>query len=686
MRAAGYFPKCAVLFLGAVMTCWGQTTVYVAPTGSDANDGSLGKPFATVAHARDAVRKLDKKSGVTVALRGGVYPLKEAVVFGPEDSGVTYSAHGKEHPVLSGGVSVQGWTPGPKGIWTTTLPEVKAGKWYFTQLFVNGKYHHRARTTNEGFLRVKGMPEGTPKTADYHKSCQSFEYAPGDMNPDWHNLNDVEVIVYHFWTDHHLPIAKIDPETRLVTFQYKADKVFTDDFTENGARYVIENVYEALDAPGEWYLDRQTGLLSYMPMPGEDMRTAEVIAPVAPDLLRLNGDPEKQRFVDNLHFRGITFEYTNFQLPKGNSNSTQGSASVPAAVTATGLRNSTFEHCTFRNLGTWAMDFKDGTRNNKVLHSELTYLAAGGIRVNGGTEQAHPLRASSGMVFEDNVLHHWGEVYPSAVGILLMNTSGNTVAHNDIHHGWYTGISAGWRWGYGRSISRDNLLEANHIHHIGQGLLSDMGGIYTLGISPGTVLRGNVIHDVDANQYGGWGIYHDEGSSYILDENNLVYDTKYCGFNIHYAEGITVRNNIFAFGKIDQLNLGLAEPHVSAYFQNNIIYWTQGVLMQKDKPDQSYQWWMSPKAKFVEQKSTVDADWNVYFNPQQKIEETKIGPKSLADWMKRGKDAHSRYADPLFVDSEKRDFRLRPESPVFGLGFQEFDWKSAGARGVAGVE
>src|SRR3954451_16414736 len=138
-------------------------------------------------------------------------------------------------------------------------------------------------------------------------------------------------------------------------------------------------------------------------------------------------------------------------------------------------------------------------------------------------------------------------------------------------------LSAG-NGGYQRSISRDNVVAYNHIHHIGQGLLSDMGAIYTLGVSPGTILRNNLIHDVDAHNYGGWGIYNDEGSTGILVENNIVYNTKFAGYNIHYAKEITVRNNIFALGRLQQINRNSVEPHQSVYFENNIIYWKESPL------------------------------------------------------------------------------------------------------------
>ncbi|HWI56294.1 MAG TPA: right-handed parallel beta-helix repeat-containing protein, partial [Bacillota bacterium] len=486
-------------------------TFHIATSGNDQNPGTEAKPFATLPRAQKAVREL-KAAGkpnepVTVYVHGGTYRLTEPVVFEPQDSGtastpIRYEAAPGEQPRLSGGRQITGWRQFNDKLWVAELPEVKAGKWRFNQLYVNGESRPRARIPNQGFLRVAGCPEGTPKTANYHKACRSFQFSPGDIRADWTNLEDVEVIVYHFWTDSHLPIQSVDTQSNLVTFAHKASKVFTDDFTENGARYVVENVFEGLDTPGEWYLNRRSGKLYYMPKPGEEMSRVEVIAPELPAFIHLRGQASERQFVEHLSFRGLSFQFTRFELPKGNSNGQQGSASVPAAITLEGARQCRFEHCEFKNLGTWAVEAGRGCQGNAFVGNEIGYVAAGGLRLNGGTDRDHPLERNSHNVITDNHLHHYGEAYPSAVGILLMNAEGTTVAHNHVHHGYYTGVSVGWVWGYQRSISRDNLIEFNHIHDIGQGLLSDMGGIYTLGVSPGTILRNNLIHDVEANQYG----------------------------------------------------------------------------------------------------------------------------------------------------------------------------------------
>jgi len=664
---------------------------HVSPTGDDSNDGSEAKPFLTPHRAQKAVRDFKKASPpaepVRVLFHQGNYTIGEPLVFTPEDSGtpeapVVYRAVAGEKAVFNGGQRITGWQPHKDGIWKTEIPEVKTGSWRFNQLFVNGELRRRARTPNEGFLRVAGCPEGTPKTVNYHKDCQTFEFKPGDIRADWTNLQDVEVIVYHFWTDSHLPIASVDTVSNLVTFAHKAGKTFTDDFSEDGARYIVENVFEALDAPGEWYLDRRSGTLYYLPMPGESLNNAEVMAPKLEAFLQLKGDPAKGQFVENLVFRGLVFRHSRFELPPGNSNDQQGSASVRAAVSMQGARRCRFERCEFSNLGTWAIEAGRGCVENVFVRNEIARVAAGGFRLNGGTERDHPFERNGHNVITDNRLHDYGQVYPSAVGILLMHTEGNTVAHNEISHGYYTGISVGWQWGYQRSVRQGNVIEFNHIHHIGKGLLSDMGGIYTLGVSPGTVLRNNLIHDVDANHYGGWGIYHDEGSTHLLVENNVVHHTKFAPFNIHFAKEVTVRNNIFALGKLEQVSRTRHEPHKSVFFENNIVYWRTGEFFSKDWKDEPYTFYFHPKNQSgtATATSTFDCNWNLYYNPNLPLDKLKVAGGTWADWQKRGKDTRSVYADPLFVDPEKGDFTLKPESPAWALGFRPIDLTLVGPR------
>ncbi|MFA6473049.1 MAG: right-handed parallel beta-helix repeat-containing protein, partial [Candidatus Latescibacterota bacterium] len=496
---------------------------YVSPGGNDSFSGKSAQvtapngPFKSIKRAQQAVRDLKAQKKVivpvTVYLLGGRYETTESLVFTPEDSGteqatVIWAAYKAEKPVISGGKLITGWKQSENGRWTAEVPGVREGLWKFRQLYVNGESRQRARIPNEGFLRIAGTPDGGVEV-NYATPAQRFVYRHGDIDPNWKNLNDIEIIVYHYWVDVHLPVKSVDPSNNMVTFARKSSRRLTDDFKPEGARYIVENVYEGLDSPGEWYLDRTTGILTYFPKPGEDMRTAEVIAPYTTQLVDFRGEPEKLRPVEHITFRGITFMHANFDLPTNDAGDLQAANTVPGAIIARGMRNCAFDGCTFKNLGTYALQFAEGCTDNRVTGSEIAFIGAGGIRVGGGTPDTSPLLHTGGTVISDNHIHHLGEVFPAAVGVWLGHTNANQVIHNEIDHLYYTGISIGWNWGYTRSVSRDNVMEYNHIHHVGQGMLSDMGGVYMLGIAPGTVVRNNLIHNIESWGYGGWGIYTD---------------------------------------------------------------------------------------------------------------------------------------------------------------------------------
>src|SRR5439155_26880278 len=222
----------------------------------------------------------------------------------------------------------------------------------------------------------------------------------------------------------------------------------------------------------------------------------------------------------------------------------------------------------------------------------------------------------------------------------------NRVAHNHIHDFSYTGISVGWTWGYGKTLARDNVIEFNAVHDLGKERLNDMGGIYTLGVQPGTVIRSNVFHDIAGFRYGGWGIYLDEGSTEILVEKNLVYRTTHGGFHQHYGRENIVRNNIFALGRDAQIQRTRAEPHSSFPFERNIVFWREGSLFAGDLSDFHFAF-----------------DHNLYWRGDNG--EIRCGNLSWDEWRAKGMDLHSLVADPLFVAPEKGDFHLKPASPAF---------------------
>jgi len=582
--------------------------------------------------------------------------------------------------VISGGRRIAGWrevTLGAKMYWAAEIPEARDGKWFFHELWVNGERRTRARHPNQGYLKIVSLPDKSP---EWTKGHTRFEFWGGDLKA-WPSVTNAEVVAMTRWVESRLPVVSVVETQRLVNFGKRSVfELQPDDL------YYIEHVFEALDAPGEWYLDAAGGTLYYLPLAGEQRERFEATAPVLTQVVRLEGRPQANEFVSRLEFRGLTFAHTEWNLAKaGDTNAppgwpartsevggfSQAAVGVPSAVWGEGVWNCVFEACTFANLGTYGLELARGCRSNLIVRCEFDDLGAGGVRLGETSIRANVSEQSGDNEISDCHIHHGGKVFQSAIGVWIGQSPNNRVTHNLIHDFYYTGISIGWTWGYGPALATNNLVEWNHIHHIGVQsdgdgpVLSDMAGIYTLGRQPGTRILNNLWHDIAATKYGGWGIYFDEGSSGILAENNIVYRTTHGGFHQHYGETNTVRNNIFAFARDQQLQRSREEAHVSFSFTHNIVLFDKGELLGST--------WKNDN--FVLD-SNLYWDTRLAANPN----EMKFAGATLEQWRARGHDRNTRIADPLFVTPQESDFRLKDNSPALEMGFRPFDLGRVGPR------
>jgi parallel beta-helix repeat protein len=596
---------------------------------------------------------------VTIELAGGRYELAEPVRFTPADSGITLRAGRGQIPVLSGGRRLVGWRRAAQraDLWTQTIPAVRDGQWYFHQLFVDGQRAQRARTPNTGFLRTAGkLGETSPIT---------LPFQAGDLKPEWAQLPDARLIMLMKWTDLQLPIHAIDPALRVATLPGGPRPYWMD---EPDARYWVENVPEALDAPGEWYLDRKSGVLSYLAPSGVDPNQALVVAPRLREVVRVEGDAVTGQPVSGLQFMGLTLADTDYEMPAEGMISPQSAVPVRGCFRVTHAVAGVVEDCVFANLAGYAIDLGRGAQHWRIVGNTVRDIGGGAVRIGEpGDRDAKSFDECHSQVVTDNELVRLGRVFAPACGVIIFQSGTNRIAHNHLADLYYTGISVGWNWGYETTPCRANVIEFNLVEQVGQGRLSDMGGFYTLGPQPGTVIRNNLFRDIQSYRYGGWALYTDEGSSGIVVENNVAYRCKDAGFHQHYGRDNVIRNNLLAWNQNHSVMRTRAEPHRSFWFTHNVVIADSGTLLGSNWEGTTNQFW---------------SDENVWFDTRlgPAAEKYQFAGKPWPAWQARGQDFHSLIADPMLIDPRRPELGLKPESPAFKLGYRQIDLRSIGPR------
>lgn len=638
-----------------------------------------GGDVATISAALEKVRALRKSGAIpqdrsaVVRIEAGRYAVKEPATFGPADSNIRFVAANKGRAVFDGGVALPPFKAGEDGVWRTRVPEGLD----FEQLFVNGRRAQRARTPNKAYFHM-AMPweescdPGSGAKGDF--SRRAFFAEPADIADiaklSKEDLSRVEMQLWQSWDMARMRVEWLDGASGAVLLSDGTSRpLFFFSYMTPLPRYAIENYRAALDAPGEWFLDVKACELLYIPLNGETPESTRAVAPVAKGFLVFAGDVPKGETVRDVSFDGIAFEHSSWLLPpKGARNSQSAANFCDSAILADGAERLSFDSCRLSHIGLHGIWLRRGCRNCRVSHCCLGDLGGGGVYLGGRNDwrKESPDRLTAFNVVTDSIIRGGGRVLNGAVGVWIGHASDNEVSHNDIGDFFYTGVSMGWTWGYASTVTKRNRLLWNRIHHVGRGVLADMGGVYTLGDCEGTVVAGNWIHDVDGyaeTSAPAVGIYTDEGSSGILFASNLVERCSSGAVFQHFGRENVFANNIFSFDRYG-VRRGRAENHTTVIVTNNIF------------------WRTSPAAKAIDGKCDdkfADAvfDNNLYCCTGA-VPSRAFGGRSLDEWRAGGHDIHSSIADPKFRDPDGGDWRLDSGSPALGVGFVPWDWTFAG--------
>jgi hypothetical protein len=733
--------KILLTFIFCAMLNAASMEYYVSPAGNDANPGSIDKPFATLEKAKTAVRGSLSvvKGDVTVYLRGGMYQLKETIVFEPGDGGkdnqrVIYRNYEGEEPVISSGVRVDGWKK--LAVKPDGLPEAAFGNVYVADMpegigtfyaLYDGLYRLK-RAVGEGFAPLQG-----PKDRGVWDTRNQLHYPEGTVLKNWDNLSDIEIVIrpWCLWTMNILPLERVDEQKRIAYTSLTGTYPLTKErYSRFGSKSVwIENAIELLDSPGEWVVNTKTRKIYLWPR--SDITNSSIYIPTLRELFYVGGDEERQIPVRNISFEGLTFAHGDRDVwtdeRVGLQHDWEMYDTANAMLRLRWARDCEITGCAFVGSANTGIRLDMYAQNNEISGNMLAHLGGSGIVLCGYGPGTRDLNKNNNII--NNHIHHIGEIYWHNQGILLFQSGSNRIAHNQIHNVPYNAISVGGvspmlfeyrkqnsiqeaglqktinmddcghiiesekqtRWSdvLGYLHGRDNVIEYNRIHNAVE-ILGDGNGIYIRMVPGGNIVRRNYLYDSD-----GYGvairpdgdqfdceIYENVISNWAsggiaVQKRNKVFNNIIVNASITVSsipEVVQEPNGYLVFAGVGNDVYG-APPLEDARLYRNILYHTldtEPVFYASPNPE----WPKDYYDSVFKVLCAPDIDYNVIHWSGGRDGFMRRYIKDIRE--SRGDDHNSIIADPLFVEPDAGDFRLKFGSPAHQLGIKEIDTRQIG--------
>jgi len=684
---------CGLLCLSAA-TLFGAE-IYVSPTGNDAAAGTVSAPLATLAAARDKADQL--KAGntpVTVYLRAGTYYLSAPVVFGSPNSGtatapIVYTAFGAEKPVISGGIKVAGnWTVSSGQIMVTTI----ATGLKVDGLFLNGKRQVLARFPN--------FNANTAILNGYDANCLSRvgNWANPGEGPGY-----IRGLHINMWGGNSYIITGKSGTTLQQTWVGDNNR----GSGLNATYRMVENIFEELDAPGEWFYRKSTGQLFFYPPAGTNLGTATIELASQDELLRFVGaSASTAGSVKYIQFNGITFTHTFrtlFSKPYELIFKSDWGIARAGAIFIQNAENITIQNCLFDQLGGNGIFVSGYNRSDVIYNNVFNETGASCVAINGlrssvrcpnswsnaGTctdRTPGPVDPINGefpeyITVSNNMMANIGIFEKMPAGIELSATQCDTLRHNTIHgspralinynDGSWGGHIVEYNWLY------DCLLETSDCGPFNawgrdrnERWQSDTSAT-TLDAWKQTIVRNNRLEAKSGN----FGLDMDDQASNYNQYNNLCMGG---GLKLQWNRYNTYVNNILvrnADVEITGVWVGSNHYMTRNIFTGSQTYWCN-FFSGANIPNT-----IKANTKLIDSNCLAT---NAAVN-------TEVGGVSWATWHAAGLDVHSVQGDPLFTDTAKvfradysprGDYRVRAGSPALALGFKNFPMDSFGVMSV----
>ena len=648
--------------------------IYVAPTGSDANPGTKAEPLKSLAAARDAAGPSAGKEAVTVHVADGVYYLPETLVFTPADSGtedypIIYVAEHEGGAVLSGGTELHlAWQPYRDGIFQATTPPGLE----IDQLFVDGACQRMARYPNYNAAKTTAAYQGYASDAFSKDRAARWDDPTGGFIHAMHRSR---------WGGYHYRITGKTPDGEVA---YEGGWQNNRQMGMHKAFRMVENIFEELDAPGEWFHDARSNILYYQPAPHVNLAEARVEVVRLRCLVEFQGSEEPP--VRHITLQGFvvrhaarTFMETREPLLRSDWTIHRGGAFLLTGTEHVSILDSEFDQlggnaifvnnynrrtlvkgCHIHDVGASGICFvgdPDAVRNPLFEYGQKNDLSAID-RTPGPKTNNFPAQG----VVEDCLIHGVGRVERQPAGVQIAMAMDITVRDASIYDCARAGVNIGdGCWG-GHLVERcdvfDTVLET-HDHGSFNSWGRDRYWSSDRADSQAEVdadpnlpfldaIKTTVLRDSRWRCDHGWDIDLDDGSSNYEIYNNLLLNG-----GLKFREGFRRRawNNIM-------VNNGF-HPHVwyahsgDEFFANIVMADVKGIRAP------------TPVA------TGKSIDRNLFF---------VADPKAKDKYARQGWDRNSIVADPRFVDPAAGDFQVREDSPALATGFRNFPMDQFGVK------